>query len=74
MELPKEMIDKVKIETRAIHFLETPIVECDYLSSSISSMDKELSWDGYIYTYHSKMFVFLLSFLPLRLIAMKGKV
>ena len=56
MELPKEMIDKVKIETRAIHFLETPIVECDHLSSSINSMDKELSWDGYIYTYHSKMF------------------
>ncbi len=54
--LPKEMLNKTKIEKRAIHFLELPIVECDYLDSSINSMDKELSWDGYIYTYHSKTF------------------
>ena len=54
--LQKEAIDKTKIEKRAIHFLETPIVECDYLDSSIHSMDKELSWDGYIYTFHGKAF------------------
>lgn len=52
--LQKEAIDKTKIEKRAIHFLETPIVECDYLDSSINSMDKELSWDGYIYTFMAK--------------------
>lgn len=39
--LQKEAIDKTKIEKRAIHFLETPIVECDYLDSSIHSMDKD---------------------------------
>lgn len=49
-------IDKTKIEKRAIYFLEMPIVDCDYLDSSIHSMDKELSWDGYIYTYHEKKF------------------
>lgn len=49
-------VDRMKIEKRAIHFLENPIVDCDYLDSSINSMDKELSWDGYIYTYHEKKF------------------
>lgn len=48
--------EPTKIEKNAIHFLETPIVECEYLDSSINSMDKELSWDGYIYTYHDKVF------------------
>ena len=51
-----ELIDKAKIEERAIYFLKKPIVDCDYLSSSINSMDKELSWDGYIYMYRSKQF------------------
>lgn len=45
-----------KIEKKAIHILEAPIVDCDYLDSSINSMDKELSWDGYIYTYNEKIF------------------
>ena len=31
-------IDRMKIEKRAIHFLEKPIVDCDYLDSSINSM------------------------------------
>ena len=38
--------ETTKIEKRAIHVLEAPIVDCDYLDSSINSMDKELSWDG----------------------------
>lgn len=48
--------ETTKIEKRAIHYLEAPIVDCDYLDSSINSMDKELSWDGYIYTYNEKIF------------------
>lgn len=48
--------ETTKIEKRAIHVLEAPIVDCDYLDSSINSMDKELSWDGYIYTYHDRIF------------------
>lgn len=50
------MINTIKIEKRAIHFLEESIVDCDYLDSSINSMDKELSWDGYIYIYCDKKF------------------
>lgn len=52
----KETCERTKIEKKAIHFLDTPIVECDLLDSQINSMDKELSWDGYIYTYNSKNF------------------
>ena len=48
--------ETTKIEKKAIHFLEAPIIDCDYLDSSIRSMDKELSWDGYIYTYNNKKF------------------
>lgn len=54
--MKNEMVDKTKIEKRAIHFLEMPIDDCDYLNSSINSMDKELSWDGYIYSFHDKKF------------------
>ena len=48
--------ETTKIEKRAIHVPEAPIVDGDYLDSSINSMDKELSWDGYIYTYHDRIF------------------
>lgn len=52
----KERKEPTKTEKKAIHLLESPIVECDFLDSSISSMDKELSWDGYIYSYSGKQF------------------
>ena len=54
--MAKQRLEQTKTEKRAIHFLESPIVDCDYLDSSINSMDKELSWDGYIYTYNDKIF------------------
>lgn len=54
--MTKETCERTKIEKKAIHFLDTPIVECDFMDSQINSMDKELSWDGYIYTYNSKKF------------------
>lgn len=49
-------IDNSKIETRAIRALEGPIVYNDYMHSSFNSLDKELSWDGYIYTYNDLIF------------------
>lgn len=54
--MAKEKHENTKIEQRAIHFLETPIVENDYLYCQINSMDKELSWDGYIYVYNDTKF------------------
>lgn len=54
--MAKQRLEQTKTERRAIHFLESPIADCDYLDSSINSMDKELSWDGYIYTYNDKIF------------------
>ena len=49
-------IETTKIEKRAIRTLEGPIVDSDYLDSSFNSMDKELSWDGYIYVYNEVKF------------------
>ena len=48
--------ENVKIEKKAIHTLENIIDECDYLDDSFNSMDKELSWDGYIYLFKEKNF------------------
>lgn len=49
-------IENSKIEKRAIRALENPIIDNDYLDSSFNSMDKELSWDGYIYVYNEVKF------------------
>lgn len=49
-------IENSKIEKRAIRALEGPIIDSDYLDSSFNSMDKELSWDGYIYVYNEVKF------------------
>ncbi|MBQ2982424.1 MAG: hypothetical protein IJD58_09950 [Lachnospiraceae bacterium] len=48
--------ENTKIEKRAINEIECLILDNDFLDSSINSMDKELSWDGYIYTYNDKTF------------------
>ncbi len=50
-------IESTKIEKRALYVLQGPIVDSDYLDDSFQSMDKELSWDGYIYSYKDKMFL-----------------
>ncbi len=42
-------INNTKIEKRAIGALTALVEENVYLDESFSSMDKELSWDGYIY-------------------------
>ena len=49
-------IENTKIEKRAIRALEGPIIDSDYLDSSFNSMDKELSWDGYIYVFNEVKF------------------
>lgn len=49
-------IDSIKIEKRALYALQGPIVDSDYLDDSFQAMDKELSWDGYIYSYKEKKF------------------
>lgn len=49
-------IDSTKIEKRALYVLQGPIVDSDYLDDSFQAMDKELSWDGYIYSYKDKKF------------------
>lgn len=49
-------INNTKIEKRAIGALTSLVEKNEYLDESFSSMDKELSWDGYIYVYNDKTF------------------
>lgn len=48
--------ENTKIENKAIHTLDYVIDECDLLDNTFNKMDKELSWDGYIYLYKEKFF------------------
>lgn len=50
------MTENTKIEKKAIHTLEGVVNECDFLNGQFNSMDKELSWDGYIYVYNDMTF------------------
>ena len=54
--LARRKYENTKIESRAIYALDGLIVPDDYLDKSFNSMDKELSWDGYIYSYNDKIF------------------
>lgn len=49
-------IESTKVEKRALLLLEDLIADSDFLDESFHSMDKELSWDGYIYSYKNKKF------------------
>ncbi|MCM1267652.1 MAG: hypothetical protein NC302_07075 [Bacteroidales bacterium] len=49
-------VDSTKIEKRALYVLQGLIVGSDYLDDSFQAMDKELSWDGYVYSYKEKKF------------------
>ena len=54
--MARRKYENTKIESRAIYALDGLIVPDDYLDKSFNSMDKELSWDGYIYSYNDKIF------------------
>ena len=45
--MAKQRLEQTKTEKRAIHFLESPIVDCDYLDSSINSG----AFMGWLYLY-----------------------
>lgn len=52
--LPKGIkMDNSKIEAISINRLESIILDSHYLESYFNKMDKELSWDGYIYSYNN---------------------
>lgn len=42
------------IERKAVTKIEDVISSCDYLESQISSNDKGISWDGFIYVYKKR--------------------
>ncbi len=54
--MARDKNNNTKIESKAIYALDGLIVPNDYLDKSFNSMDKELSWDGYIYSYNDKTF------------------